>query len=161
MCQTQSGKENRKTWHNRDEQGEFDWQSIHPAEAQLVRTYNRHGHFFIPSRVGNENGICRHDRFTRCGCYRDFAWNPNLKRGKVNDEDKPMVLLHNYNFEGNMNFQSNSSSVGLGNGPVVFSGELFRPYTIDPSLEVEMIKDKLDGGNGQWVERMNGIWYRW
>ena len=131
------------------------------VNCQLVKTYNRHGHFFIPSRVGNQSGICRHDRFTRCGCYRDFAWNPNLKRGEVNDKDRPMVLLHNYNFEGNMNFQSHSSSVGLGNGPVVFSGELFRPYTIDPSLEVEMSKDKLDGGNGQWVDRMNGIWYRW
>ena len=163
MCQTPSAKENRKKWHGRDEGGEFAWQSIYPGEGQLVRPYNRNTQFFIPAlqRTGNESGICRHDRFTRCGCYRDYAWNGNLKRGEVNDKSRPMVLLHNYNFERNMNFQSYSSSVGLGNGPVVFSGELFRPYTIDPSLEVEMIKDKLDGGNAQWVERMNGVWYRW
>ena len=155
MCQTSSAKENRNKWHGRDEGGEFDWQSIYPGEGQLVRPYNRNTQLFIPGlqRSGNESGICRHDRFTRCGCYRDYSWNRNLKRGEVNDETRPMVLLHNYNFDGNMNFQSYSSTVGLGNGPVVFSGELFRPYTIDPSLEVEMIKDKLDGGSPhRWGE---------
>ena len=152
MCQTPWAKENRKTWWWNKEEGEFDWESIYPAEGQLVRPYNRNSHFFIPrlQRSGNESGICRHDRFTRCGCYRDFAWNRDLKRGEVNNKEKPMVLLHNQNFDGNLNFQSYSSTVGLGNGPVVFSGELFRPYTIDPSLEVEMIKDKLDGRNGEW-----------
>ena len=136
LCQTEPARMLRNAWRDVDEELTSE---VHPTRRHLLKAYNANDGFGIFSR---RDGMCRHERFIRCGCYRDYEYNPRSSTCQINNKDKPMVSIHYYNCGRSMNFQRYSSTVGLGNAPVMFSGELYRPYTIDASLEVEMIKKK-------------------
>ena len=163
LCQREPARMLRNAWRDDKEEENQLVNEVHPTRRHLLKTYSANDAFGVFS---NKDAVCRHERFIRCGCYRDYEYNPRMGTWQINNKDKPMVSIHYYNCGRSMNFQRYSSTVGLGNAPVMFSGELYRPYAIDASLEVGMIKEKLAGGDGGEFPNIFAIgggatWFRW
>ena len=165
LCQGPKAKRNRKEfWENSESLSRIhsynDENVIHPQEEHLVKNWNENSLPFAGWLVSAE-GTCRHDRYTRCGCYRQKAANYGILKNFREQEEKPCIELHNYNFGWNMGFHAYSSKVGLGNTPVRFTGELVRPYdlSVEAKDEVRLLKDRLRVNQPFGWPR--GIWDRW
>ena len=165
LCQGPKAKRNRSDfWDKSESLGRIHSYSdellIHPAEEHLVSNWNEDSQRFAGWFV-SVRGTCRHDRYTRCRCYRKKAANYGMLKDFNEQDEKPCIELHNYNFGWNMSFQAYSSKVGLGNTPVRFTGELVRPYdpTVEPKDEVRLLKDRLRVNQPFGWGR--SIWDRW
>ena len=165
LCQGPKAKRNRSDfWDNSESLGHIhshsDENLIHPAEEHLVSNWNEDSQRFAGWFVSAQ-GASRHDRYTRCGCYRQNAANYGMLKDFKEQEEKPCIELHNYNFGWNMSFHAYSSKVGLGNTPVRITGEVVRPYdlTVEPKDEVRLLNDRLRVNQPYSWGR--GIWDRW
>ena len=163
LCHTMSANSNRRRFwtiaesHPQDSyigwSGNSDLE-LHPSDEHLIQEYRqpsvRIGSWFVSAQ-----GLCRHQRYSRCGCYRPkIADLPNVP------ESAPYVALHNYNYGWGMDFQLYSSQAGIGNTPVRFTGELVRPFEtyMSSKEEVTILKDRLTVNGPGWLR---GNWERW
>ena len=119
LCQTPFAKIRRKSFYKEIETNTTrirsnryaaytDMLQTHPDEEHLVLRWSDRpstvATWFVP-----EDGTCTHERYTRCGCYRQADCNKGPCKRRIwnfpfeDNKDKPCVELHNYNFGCNMN----------------------------------------------------------